>query len=146
MRGRGRDSVIAQIRRFHAEDVVIWEPTISSEAYAIESQLHLPDGIKLFDIHVNPSGSRLYFLEIFGERSTLAIAPGDDPVGRFHKLLEDTIMAKERGIPADASKKIKKMDEAYDKKHKLAEGGKADLKADKALLKGEGYKPKKKGK
>ena len=43
-------------------------------------------------------------------------------------------MAKEIGIPKGASKAIKKADEAYDKKHKIKEGSKADLKADKALM------------
>ena len=114
---------------------MIWEPMISPEAYALESQLHLPDGIKLFDIHVNPSGSLLFFLEILGERSTLAIAPGDDPVGRFHKLLEDTIMAKEIGMKKGASAKAKAYDEKMDKARGLKEGSKADLRADKAAMK-----------
>lgn len=123
---------------------MIWEPTISPEAYAIESQLVLPDGIKLFDIHINPSGSSLYFLEILGERYTLAIAPGDDPVGRFHKLLEDTIMTKEIGMKKGASAKAKAYDEKMDKKRGLKEGSPADLKADKAAMKM--FPPKKKGK
>lgn len=113
---------------------MIWEPTISSEAYAIESQLVLPDGIKLFDIHINPSGSLLFFLEIFGERSTLAIAPGDDPVGRFHKLLEDTIMAKEIGMSPKASKKAKAYDEKVDKAKGLKEGGPRDIAMDKKAM------------
>lgn len=118
----------------------------SHEACLLADQIQLPDGIKLFDIHVNPNKSFLVFLETPWGRSTLAIAPGDDPFGRFHKLLEDTIMAKERGIPADASKKIKKMDEAKDKKMGVKEGSKKDLAMDRALLKREGYKPKKGGK
>lgn len=119
---------------------MIWEPTISAEAYTIESKLNLPDGIKLFDIHINTSGSTLYFLEIFGERSTLAVAPGDDPVGRFHNLLEATM--KERGIPKDASKAIKKADEAKDKKLGIKEGSRRDLSEDKKFMKKMGYKPK----
>lgn len=114
---------------------MIWEPTISPEAYAIESQLVLPDGIKLFDIHVNPSGSLLFFLEIFGERSTLALAPGDDPVGRFHKLLEDMMK----------SKQLNKED-----KGELAKMGKkgfiAHERADIKAAKSEGKKSKKGGK
>ncbi len=117
---------------------MIWEPTVSPEAYAIESQLVLPDGIKLFDIHINPSGALLFFLEIFGERSTLAIAPGDDPVGRFHKLLEDTM--KEKGIPKDAPKAIKRADEAKDKKLGIKEGSKKDLALDKKLFNKKGNK------
>ena len=114
---------------------MIWEPMISPEAYALESQLHLPDGIKLFDIHINPGGSLLFFLDCPWGRSTLAIAPGDDPVGRFHKLLEDTIMAKEIGMKKGASAKAKAYDEKMDKARGLKEGSKADLKADKAAMK-----------
>lgn len=123
---------------------MIWEPTISPEAFAIESQLVLPDGIKLFDIHINPSGSLLFFLEIFGERSTLAIAPGDDPVGRFHKLLEDTIMAKEIGMSPKASKKAKAYDEKMDKKMGCKEGSPRDIAMDKKAMKM--FPAKKKGK
>ncbi len=104
----------------------------------------LPDGINLFDIHVNPNKSFLVFLDCPWGRSTLAIAPGDDPVGRFHKLLEDMIMAKEIGIPKSAPKKVKKMDEAYDKKHGLKEGSKEDLAADRKLMAKYGKKGKKK--
>ncbi len=121
---------------------MIWEPTINPEAYAIESKLNLPDGIKLFDIHINTGGSLLFFLEIFGERSTLAIAPGDDPVGRFHKLLEDTVMAREVGIPKGAPKAVKKADEAKDKKLGIKEGSKRDISEDKKLMKKMGHKPK----
>ena len=64
------------------------------ESRPLADQIQLPDGIKLFDIHVNPNKSFLVFLDCPWGRSTLAIAPGDDPVGRFHKLLEDMIMAK----------------------------------------------------
>jgi hypothetical protein len=113
---------------------VIWEPTISPEAYAIESQLVLPDGIKLFDIHINPSGSMLFFLEILGERSTLAIAPGDDPVGRFHRLLEDTMKSK---LDKEDQKELAKMG----KKGFIAHE-KSDIKAAKSEKKA----PKKKGK
>ncbi len=114
---------------------MIWEPTISPEAFAIESQLHLPDVIKLFDININPSGSMLFFLECPWGRSTLAIAPGDDPVGRFHKLLEDTMK----------SKQLNKED-----KGELAKMGKkgfiAHEKADIKAAKAEGKKSKKGGK
>lgn len=113
---------------------MIWEPTISPEAYAIESQLVLPDGIKLFDIHINPSGSMLFFLEILGERSTLAIAPGDDPVGRFHRLLEDTMKSK---LDKEDQKELAKMG----KKGFIAHE-KSDIKAAKSEKKA----PKKKGK
>lgn len=66
------------------------------------------------------------------------VAPGDDLMGRFHSLLE--AMMKERGIPKDASKKIKKADEAKDKKLGIKEGSKKDLALDKKLLKKMGYK------
>ena len=117
-----------------------WGPTTRPEAFLIESQINLPDGINLFDIHINPSGSTLFFLDCPWGRSTLSIAPGDDPIGRFHKLLEEMIMAKEIGIPKDASKKIKKMDEVKDKKLGIKEGSKKDLALDRKLLKKEGYK------
>jgi hypothetical protein len=43
--------------------------------------------------------------------------------------------SKEVGIPKGASKAVKAKDDAYDRKHKLKEGGKADLKADRKLMK-----------
>lgn len=41
---------------------------------------------------------------------------------------------KEIGIPKNAPKSVKKKDDAYDKKHGLREGSKADLKADRKLM------------
>jgi hypothetical protein len=111
-----------------------WHPDFEH----LHPRIHLPNGVTLFDIHIAPSGSVQFYIDLGHNRTTLVVEPGDDPVGRFHKLLGETM--KERGIPKDASKKIKKMDESYDKKHGLKEGGKADLKADKSLLKREGYK------
>jgi hypothetical protein len=43
--------------------------------------------------------------------------------------------AKEIGIPPGASSKIKKMDEAADRKGNVVEGSKADLKKDKQIMK-----------
>jgi hypothetical protein len=44
---------------------------------------------------------------------------------------------KEIGIPSNASKKTKKLDEAYDKKNHVVEGSPADLKKDRELVKRE---------
>lgn len=44
-------------------------------------------------------------------------------------------MAKEIGIPANAPKAVKKADEKHDKAKGIKEGSKADLKADKAIMK-----------
>ncbi len=121
----------------------VWTLT-SPEACELAGQIKLPDGIKLFDIHIGPSGSILFLVDYGHERSSIVIAPGDDPVGRFHKLLKEAIMAREVGIPKDASKKAKKMDEAKDKKMGVKEGSKKDLAMDRALLKKEGYKKGKK--
>jgi len=49
-------------------------------------------------------------------------------------------MAKEKGIPKDASKAIKKADSAKDKKLGIKEGSPKDLAMDKKLLKKMGYK------
>jgi len=45
------------------------------------------------------------------------------------------VAKKEIGIPGNAPKKIKKMDEAADRKLKGVEGSPADLKKDRALMK-----------
>lgn len=84
----------------------------------------LTDGIKLFDIHVNRGGSILFFLDCPWGRSTLAIAPGDDPVGRFHKLLEATMKSK---LDKEDKKELAKMG----KKGFIAHE-KADIKAAKS--------------
>ena len=114
----------------------------TAEASLLADQIQLPDGIKLFDIHVNPNKSFLVFLDCLWGRSTLALGPGDDPVGRFHKLLEDTIMAREIGIPKGAPKAVKKADEVKDKKLGIKEGSPRDISEDKKLMKKMGYKPK----
>ena len=101
-------------------------------------KLQLPNEITLFDVDVNENGSALFFLATPWGRDILALGPGDDLLGRFHKLLEDTM--KERGIPKDASKKIKKADEAKDKRLGIKEGSKRDLAEDRKLLKKMGYK------
>jgi hypothetical protein len=95
----------------------------------------LPEGITLFDVHVSENGSCLFFVDLGHNRATLVIAPGDDPVGRFHQLLKETSMAKEVGMKKGASAKAKAYDEAQDKKRGLKEGSPADLKADKAAMK-----------
>jgi hypothetical protein len=95
----------------------------------------MPEGVILFDVHVSENGSCLFFVDLGHNRATLVIAPGDDPVGRFHKLLEETLMAKEVGLKKGASAKAKAYDEAQDKKRGLKEGSPADLKADKAAMK-----------
>ena len=41
---------------------------------------------------------------------------------------------KEIGIPKGAPASVKRKDDAYDKKHALKEGSKADLKADRKLM------------
>lgn len=102
---------------------------------SLARQIILPDGIKLFDIHESQSGSMLFLLATPWGRSSIAIAPGDDPAGRFHKLLEDFIMAKEIGMKKGASAKAKAYDERMDKKMGYKEGSKADIKADKAAMK-----------
>lgn len=53
-------------------------------------------------------------------------------------------MAKEIGIPKNASSKAKKADERMDKARGIKEGSKADLRADKAVM--AKYGTKKKGK
>lgn len=70
---------------------MIWEPTIKPEAYAIEPQLHLPDGIKLFDVHTNPSGSTLVFLVVKGVREVLAVAPGENMAERISELAKHVL-------------------------------------------------------
>lgn len=94
----------------------------------------LPGNVNLFDLHLSPNGSCLFFLEIDGKRTTIALAPGDDRAGRFLNLLEAT-MAKEIGMKKSASAKAKAYDEKMDKKMGYKEGSKADLKADKAAMK-----------
>jgi hypothetical protein len=95
----------------------------------------MPKGVILFDVHVSENGSCLFFVDLGHNRATLVIAPGDDPVGRFHKLLEETLMSKEVGMKKGASAKAKAYDEKMDKKRGLKEGSPADLKADKAAMK-----------
>ena len=107
----------------------------SHTACGLAQQIILPDGIKLFDIHESPSGSMLFFLDCPWGRSSIAIAPGDAPVGRFHKLLEDFIMAKEIGLKKGASAKAKAYDERMDKKMGYREGSKADIAFDKKAMK-----------
>ena len=43
--------------------------------------------------------------------------------------------SKEIGIPKNAPASVKRKDDAYDKKHAIKEGSKADLKADRKLMK-----------
>jgi hypothetical protein len=94
----------------------------------------MPEGITLFDVHVSENGSCLFFVDLGHNRSTLVIAPGDDPVGRFHQLLKETLMSKEVGMKKGASAKAKAYDEKMDKAKGLKEGSKQDLKADKMAM------------
>lgn len=80
---------------------------VNRDLILIETIRGMPDGIKLFDAHINPSGSMIFFLDYGHERSSIVVAPGDDPVGRFHKLLEEAIMAREIGMKKGASAKVK---------------------------------------
>jgi hypothetical protein len=51
----------------------------------------LPAGVKLFDLHVNESGSVLFFLETPRGRDTMVVAGGDQLIARFQKLLEKAL-------------------------------------------------------
>lgn len=108
---------------------------VNRDLILIETIRGMPDGIKLFDAHINPSGSMIFFLDYGHERSSIVIAPGDDPVGRFHKLLEEAIMAREIGMKKGASAKAKAYDEMMDKKKGLKEGSPRDLAMDKKAMK-----------
>lgn len=63
----------------------------------------LPDGVKLFDLHVNESGSVLFFLETPRGRDTLVVAGGENLIARFQKLLED----RENAMPLNKGKSPK---------------------------------------
>ena len=54
---------------------------------------------------------------------------------RVKPMKKETKKSKEIGLPKNASKAIKAKDEKFDKKHGLKEGSKADLKADRRLMK-----------